>query len=546
MMRTSSEMCVLGWWLFFAAAAVVVDGSMDICNSGAGARSPACRDAGRVASYSLGEEVEAAENEFIQGSWDNFSYKEELAPITGPFGQSVATVMVAAWRLFGAELTVFVATVIIAMIMRGPKFAKASPSSPQPFSHSPATATKVPAAQSAAAISARREERQRLDRLRRRLEVPSGQQEAARLLDGIVDLVRSNSNVRAACHALEMYQDLRDTLKKADCSLAEATWHSRHSAFDMYSILVQCAARSSKCHLVVCLLDDMVAQGVSRPLSFYESTMKQLAGQKHYQLALNVYDRLAGDGLTASAVTCSCLVSFATEVGEYDRAIEFFSQLAQCSTPSIRAYMTVLRVHNKRQDWESSSKIFRQMRERNAAIDSLVLNVVLSTGVAADKLEEVDALIVEGGAAKPKMIDVVSYNTLIKGFIQRSDLNSAIGCLERMKSDGIKPNCITFNTMMDRAMRSLQEDKAWLLYRKMGESGVKPDRVTCSILVKGLGKKPQREQLESCLQLLEQASSFCDGAFLANLHTFVIDAAARSGETDVLATAQQMHLRCSA
>eukprot|EP00929_Paragymnodinium_shiwhaense_P000492 TRINITY_DN10072_c0_g1_i4.p1 TRINITY_DN10072_c0_g1~~TRINITY_DN10072_c0_g1_i4.p1 ORF type:complete len:554 (+),score=165.30 TRINITY_DN10072_c0_g1_i4:219-1880(+) len=530
-------------------------GAMDLCDSYAGIDSPACkvknekRAEASALAYNYDTTMTAAEDAFIQASFQNHDSQKERPPMRLPFGQSLVNMVVTAWRLFGAELAVFAVTICFAMVSRGPKLKlKGASTSPQAFSYQPQqqASPKPPAREVRAASPPAfpwRDDRQRLEKMRRRLEVPSGQQEAARILDEIVESMRNNASVRSASSALELYQQMRELLKNGALGLAEVTWHSKHSSFDLYTTLVQSAVRSSQCHLVVRLLDDMVLQGVCRPLSFYESTMKQLAGQKHYQLALNVYDRLAADGLTASAVTCSCLVNFATEVGEYERAIQFFQQLSQQSTPSIRAYMTILRVYNKRQDWESSFSTFKQMQAKNAAIDSLVLNVVLSTGVAADKVEEVDALIAEGSRTTPKMVDVVSYNTLIKGFIQRSELQSAVGLLERMKADNVKPNCITFNTMMDRAMRSLQEDTAFIVYEKMCEHGVRPDKVTCSILIKGLGKRPTNQHIKVCVGLLEHAAGCCDPSLFNSLQNIIVEAATRSGEVQLAAAAQEVHTR---
>merc|ERR1740133_150359 len=101
--------------------------------------------------------------------------------------------------------------------------------------------------------------------------------------------------------------------------------------------------------------------------------MKQLAGQKHHHFALAMYDRLVGDGLEPSAVTCSCLISFAAEVGEFARAIGFFEKLASMTTPSIRAYMTVLRVHAKQRDWTRTLAIFHNMQKLDVKVDHLVL-----------------------------------------------------------------------------------------------------------------------------------------------------------------------------
>merc|ERR1719221_2143846 len=86
------------------------------------------------------------------------------------------------------------------------------------------------------------------------------------------------------------------------------------------------------------------------------------------------------------------------------------------TTPSIRAYMTVLRVHAKRLDWAASLAVFREMRERGVKRDSLVLNFVLATGVSADQVEEAASLVEEVHQDSPSILDVVSYNTVVKSF----------------------------------------------------------------------------------------------------------------------------------
>merc|ERR1719443_1389906 len=135
-----------------------------------------------------------------------------------------------------------------------------------------------------------------------------------------------------------------------------------------------CAIRLGKPHLVENIVDDMAKQGVSRPLTFYESLMKQLAGQKHYQLALAMYDRLVADDLEPSAVTCSCLINFAAEVGELDRALGFFEKLKTLGAPSIRACMAVLCVHARRNDWFGGVATLREMPTLGVPVDSIALN----------------------------------------------------------------------------------------------------------------------------------------------------------------------------
>merc|ERR1719313_1675544 len=98
----------------------------------------------------------------------------------------------------------------------------------------------------------------------------------------------------------------------------------------------------------------MKALSVPRSLYFYESAMKQLAGQQQYDLALSVYEHVSADNLQPSAVTYSCLIDFAAKVGEFQKAIRFFEMVCETSVPSIRAHMAVLRVYSKLQDWTAS------------------------------------------------------------------------------------------------------------------------------------------------------------------------------------------------
>lgn len=356
----------------------------------------------------------------------------------------------------------------------------------------------------------------------------NGRQAPAALLDEIVTHTEQSS-LRAAGRALQLYQeDLRPVLRGEGARIQEIAHFCKNSPTDLYTTLMNCAIRMGRYHLVEGLLDDMVFQNVHRTLSFYESAMKQLAGQKQYHLALAVHDRLAADGLRPSTVTCSCLIGFAAEVGELQRAVDFFEDLAATTTPSIRAYMTVLRAHAKRQDFKSSVEILHHMDHRSVRVDSLALNVVLATGVAADKLGEVAKLISDMAARSPPVPDIVSYNTLVKGYAQRGNISGALRAVEQMTARGLAPNAITFNTAMDAAVRSGDVKSVWSLLGDLRGMGLRPDKFTCSILVKSLMKAPIGQQVQDVLALLQECDSVCDQALKSTLYHAVLDAAARA------------------
>jgi pentatricopeptide repeat protein len=277
------------------------------------------------------------------------------------------------------------------------------------------------------------------------------------------------------------------------------------------------------------IMDDMYHSDIQGSLDFYENAMKLLASQKHYQLALNVYDRLVAAGLTPSAVTWSCLVGFATEVGNFDLAVSFFEKLSSVTTPSIRAYMTILRVHGKRQDWKAASSIFYDMRARGAQIDGPVLNLVLAVGVAVDKIEAVEELLTEAEAMTPPVPDTVSYNTLVKGYAQRNDGQGALKTLCRMKGRKLSCTSITFNTALDAAFRGAMPRVALQILKSMSESGFRPDKYTGTILIKGLGKNATHDLIETCQGICRDPKCHMDSALRSKLLKCATEASAKIG-----------------
>jgi pentatricopeptide repeat protein len=356
-------------------------------------------------------------------------------------------------------------------------------------------------------------------------------EELIRMFNEIIECMRDQPGLKSANRAVDIYADLRRALR-SDSSLRmlDLVRCTRYSALDLYTTVVHCAIRTTQVHLVDCIVADMTQEGIARPIMFYESAMKQLAKQKHYHLALGMYDRMVADGLEPSGVTLSCLINFAAELGELNRAIAFFEQLCRITTPSIRACMTVLRVHSKRHDWQAAVSTLNVMKSRGVPIDSIVLNVVLSTGVGADKIDAVEEVLSE----YEDTADIVSFNTAIKGYAYRNDTDSARSVVVRLRKRGLRPNAITFNTVMDAAVRSARYEDAWQLLGEMREARIAPDKFTCSILIKGLVKSGVdsgsivfAQHVRVALELVQEVGPTCDVVLAESLHHSVLEAAVR-------------------
>ena len=82
--------------------------------------------------------------------------------------------------------------------------------------------------------------------------------------------------------------------------------------------------------------------------------------------------------------------------------------------------------------------------------------------------------------------------------------------------------------MIDAAVRARKIDQAWCLYGQMRQSSaLKPDKCTCSTLVKSLQQRPTPEQIESVLELVDGVIEGCQKDLAGRLLSGILYAALR-------------------
>ena len=100
-----------------------------------------------------------------------------------------------------------------------------------------------------------------------------------------------------------------------------------------------------------------------------------------------------------------------------------------------------------------------------------------------------------------------------------------------MKNFGLKPNDVTYNSLIDTCVRCSDMEKAWVLFSEMQDNEIIPDNFTFSTLIKGikLTKNPKKDQrdLERAFSLLEQIKTSKNGNPDEILYNCLIDACIR-------------------
>eukprot|EP00747_Dinoflagellata_sp_TGD_P196562 gnl/TRDRNA2_/TRDRNA2_66841_c0_seq1.p1 gnl/TRDRNA2_/TRDRNA2_66841_c0~~gnl/TRDRNA2_/TRDRNA2_66841_c0_seq1.p1 ORF type:complete len:663 (-),score=152.07 gnl/TRDRNA2_/TRDRNA2_66841_c0_seq1:157-2058(-) len=355
----------------------------------------------------------------------------------------------------------------------------------------------------------------------------------AKLIDDIMQ--RSIASRLNPEDVLQIYAKM-----KADGKLNDAgSWTSkelgRHTALEFFSTVLKFAALQSKPALCIQILDEMLKAGISTSAELYDNTIRIFGGRKHLKGAIALYDHMEANGVEGSATMLSCLTSFAADLAEWSRMDDFFKKLCARETPSVRAYMIVLRAYSKRGDWFQTKEVFADMQSRGVAMDNLMLNLILGTAVALNEVKDAEVVFEEALRSSPGLGDVVTCNTMLKGYAKIKDVSSALRMLDRMQDLHLQPNAITFNTVMDVLVRSSRCHEAWAMLDKMQREGVCTDRFTVSILVKGFYEARNNTTIKQVYTALDMTSQVqCDMPLLGNLYRGIIEAAARLRDVQLL------------
>merc|ERR1719454_2471619 len=185
--------------------------------------------------------------------------------------------------------------------------------------------------------------------------------------------------------------------------------------------------------------------------------------------------------------------------------------------------MTLLRVHSTNKDWQGAVKLLDRMDFLGTPPDNLILNNALGLCISVGEVDGAEQLLERW----LHLADVISCNILLKGCTQQGNLTRAEALLARMASKGPAPNLISYNTVMDCAVRVMQIDsdgtgpmtgsraspslstlavsrRPWELLDQLLARGLEPDRYTCSTLVKGMHLAgSSKADIDRAVQLLE-------------------------------------------
>jgi len=139
------------------------------------------------------------------------------------------------------------------------------------------------------------------------------------------------------------------------------------------------------------------------------------------------------------------------------------------SSPDIAKQINMIRTYGAERNLQGAFSVFESMEQSGIDLNCIMYNTVLHACVECKDLKAAETWMER--MKKADMADVVSFNTLIKAHLQSGSFDKARRLMEVMTSDGLKPNQVTFNELINAMVSRGGDSRRKQLWRLVCVSG---------------------------------------------------------------------------
>merc|ERR1719162_998686 len=182
------------------------------------------------------------------------------------------------------------------------------------------------------------------------------------------------------------------------------------------------------------------------------------------------------------------------------------SKLLKASPEDVAKHITMIRNCAAENNLQGAISVFDSLETSGVDLNSVIYNTVLDACVECRDLRAAEKWMEEVQDAG--MADVVSFNTLIKAHLKNDNFEKARSLMDEMKQKNLQPSRVTFNELINAMVMKGGESRRseiWDLVSEMREAGVKPNQVTCSILMKKSNSLSDADDIMKTMDLINMS-----------------------------------------
>jgi pentatricopeptide repeat protein len=251
---------------------------------------------------------------------------------------------------------------------------------------------------------------------------------------------------------------------------------------------------------------------VELSIQFFQSVLKLLASKQLFSECLLIQKNF-GVELPVERTICSCITLSAAEAGQPEVGIRCVERLrASGEEITGKDYQNVFRAYAKSANHVAAQKLLEMLIRTNTPFEAVIMNIVLSTCVVAHHTEVAHALLVKAVKSDGAIpIDVVSYNTVLKGYARQHKLQEAFDLINSMHDTGVSSDEVTYSTILDACIAESCFDKAIEVIDSFIASGFVMNTVIYTTFMKGFVKMDMLEKAMALYRQMRQVGDNPEG-----------------------------------
>uniref|UniRef100_A0A7S1SFE5 Pentacotripeptide-repeat region of PRORP domain-containing protein n=1 Tax=Alexandrium catenella TaxID=2925 RepID=A0A7S1SFE5_ALECA len=254
----------------------------------------------------------------------------------------------------------------------------------------------------------------------------------------------------------------------------------------------------------------MDAAGTPLTKGFAKAVLEASAMAKDVDLVVEVFER-------ADPSDAAALRAFAEQAAANvaAAAVEEAPCGAALGPKNAIAHASEIRTLGRAGNLAGAISLFERLPAVSGRPGTLLVNTLIDACVECGDLAAANAYLAKAqqcGAA-----DAVSFNTLMKGLLAAGKEAEAHQVLEELLKAGIQATQASYHGLIHARVLARDARAAWCLVDKMTAAGVRPNAVTCSILLKMLTLPSHAADVPRVMKLVEAVEDSVDEVLLTSM-----------------------------
>jgi len=210
-------------------------------------------------------------------------------------------------------------------------------------------------------------------------------------------------------------------------------------------------------------------------------------------------------GVVPDIVSWSTLIKAHAMAGNLEEAFTLLHQMREAGvSPTVRTLNPLIDRCAREERKDMVGRALALMREWDVPKDVVTYNSLLAASIAQGESEHVIDHIFQELRAEGLKPNVVTYNILIDQMGRKGDHDGALAMLEKMEASGIAPNAQTYGHLMESFERNGRPKKALEMFDRMQEQGVPLNPFTVTLVISAYGRLGDTNGVEKMMNLIRE------------------------------------------